>query len=70
MRQLVPHYYVSTRPLGWKCSDCGQVFGNRVPQDGEEQSAAPTAAIHADFADHNCESHRAQVKAHRQSLGV
>lgn len=26
MRHLVPHYFVSTRPLGWRCSECGQPF--------------------------------------------
>ena len=70
MRQLLPHYYVSTRPLGWKCSDCGQVFGNRIEQDRKQQASVPPSAVQADFAHHNCEAYRAQVKAHRQSLGV
>jgi hypothetical protein len=31
MRQLVPHYFVSTQPLGWRCSECGQPFALNVP---------------------------------------
>jgi hypothetical protein len=26
VRHLVPHYFISTRPLGWRCSECGQPF--------------------------------------------
>jgi len=31
MRQLVPHYFVSTQPLGWRCGECGQPFSLGVP---------------------------------------
>jgi hypothetical protein len=70
MRQLLPHYYVSTRPLGWKCSECGQVFGNRAEQDQEQQLASPSGAIQTEFDGHNCENYRAKIKQHRQSLRV
>jgi len=69
MRQLLPHYYVSTRPVGWKCSECEQVFGNRSELDPQQQPEAPSS-IQAEFTDHNCETYRANVKARRQSLGV
>jgi hypothetical protein len=69
MRQLLPHYYVSTRPIGWKCSDCGQVFGDRETQVGAEPFQAPSAAVQTVFAAHNCEAYRVKLKQHRQSFG-
>lgn len=35
MRQLVPHFFISTQPLGWRCSECEQPFSLNVPMIGD-----------------------------------
>jgi hypothetical protein len=53
VRTLVPYYFVSTQPVGWKCSECGKLFQIKIalktmPQD-------PMPEIKADFKAHKCE---------------
>ncbi len=69
MRALVPQYYISIRPVGWKCSECGQVFLNRVEHSKENQPLLPSTQVEEKFAIHDCDIHRAEVRAYNQSMG-
>lgn len=53
MGTLVPCYFVSTHPIGWKCSDCGRVFP--VAQDVSRQPSHPSPEILRAFRTHFCE---------------
>jgi hypothetical protein len=59
MRNLVPHYFVSTKPFGWKCSDCGMVFRADQPMTPLLE-AAPSDAVLGIFDAHSCEEYRQQ----------
>jgi hypothetical protein len=52
MRTLIANYFVSTYPLGWKCSDCGKLF--RVAVGVKTQPATPSSEISVEFGKHIC----------------
>ena len=51
MRHLIPHYFVSTRPLGWRCSECEQPFSLIGLSDISDE--IPTSITTA-FDTHTC----------------
>lgn len=51
MRHLIPHYFVSTNPLGWKCSDCGHPFWLPVAEPVTDEIPASITAL---FNAHKC----------------
>lgn len=75
MRSLVQHYFVSTQPAGWRCSECGLVF---VARDHQGNGDVPSEILRR-FEDHSCQRHLTQrrlevvvgkTKAHEQRSGV
>jgi hypothetical protein len=60
MRSLVPYFFISTHPVGWKCSLCGKIF--RVPLN---VLATPTTKsddeIQARFDVHSCLAYRDEL---------
>jgi hypothetical protein len=59
VRALVPYYFVSTQPVGWKCSECGRVFRIRVSVTKTPQDPMPD--IQAEFKSHKCKSATAKA---------
>jgi hypothetical protein len=56
MRHLLPHYFVSTHPLGWKCSECDQPFSLIVPETAT--TADIPESVIALFNSHKCRIRR------------
>jgi hypothetical protein len=54
-RRLIQHYFVSTQPVGWKCSDCGRVFVGKV---ANARNVEPPEPVTDAFNIHSCEEHR------------
>ena len=50
MRQLLPYLFISHCPIGWKCSDCGQVFQSPIdrPMLSEYRNGVPSPKVAAD----------------------
>lgn len=51
LRHLVPHYFVSTQPLGWRCSECSQPFPVRGMHAYTDSVPASVMAL---FEAHRC----------------
>jgi rubredoxin len=66
MRSLVPYFFISTHPVGWQCSQCGQIF--RVPLN---VMGAPSIKPHEDvksrFEAHSCMAYRVELEKRQQS---
>jgi hypothetical protein len=64
MRSLTPYFFVSTHPVGWKCSTCGQIF--RIPLN---VLGAPTSKLDEDvrsrFEAHSCLAYRDEFQKRR-----
>ena len=56
MRQLLPYVFVSHVPIGWKCSECGQVFRLLIGNSQLRQwsTSEPAASIEKEFIAHTC----------------
>lgn len=60
MRVLVPYFFISTHPVGWKCSVCRQVF--RVPLNVlDKPTSKPDNDIHKLFEAHSCLAYRDKI---------
>ena len=65
MRSLVPYFFISTHPVGWKCSLCGKVF--RVPLNVlSRPTSKPDDDIHAKFEAHSCLAYRDELKLRQE----
>ena len=64
MRLLVPYYFISTHPVGWRCSDCGKIF--RVPINVLQQpTSKPADDVQARFEAHSCLQYLDELEARR-----
>jgi hypothetical protein len=61
MRSLVPYFFISTHPVGWKCSACGQIF--RVPLNVlDKPTSKPDDDVQVRFAAHSCLAYRDKLQ--------
>ena len=66
MRTLVPYFFISTHPVGWKCSLCGQIF--RVPLNVlGAPSSKPDDDVRSRFEAHSCMAYRVELEKRQQS---
>ena len=65
MRSLVPYFFISTHPVGWKCSVCGKIF--RVPLNilGKPTNK-PDEDVHSRFEAHSCLAYRDELQRKRK----
>jgi hypothetical protein len=64
MRTLVPYFFISTHPVGWKCSACGKIF--RVPLNIlAEPTSKPDEDIGMRFEAHSCLAYRDELEKRR-----
>lgn len=58
MRQLSPYVFVGHYPVGWKCSECGQVFRllMRIVDPTTYSKGEPDEGIKTEFLSHTCKS--------------
>lgn len=59
VRSLIPYFFVSTQPLGWKCSECEKVFRIKVALGAPPPYPMPE--IRAEFRTHKCEERKAKA---------
>jgi hypothetical protein len=45
MRHLVPQHFVSTFPVGWRCSECDQPFSLAVPESPTQKEEIPLSVV-------------------------
>ncbi len=60
MRSLEPYFFISTHPVGWKCSQCGQIF--RVPLNVlGAPTSKPDEDVRLRFEAHSCLAYRDEL---------
>ena len=52
MRTLLPYYFISTRIVGWQCSQCQRIF--RLAVGESVSSNEPLKKIRRQFREHKC----------------
>jgi hypothetical protein len=66
MRSLVPYFFISTHPVGWKCSACGKIF--RVPLNiMGEPTARPDDEVRDRFEGHSCLAYRDELQKRKDA---
>lgn len=60
MRNLIPHFFISTRPLGWKCSSCGQQF-LLIDVPAQLPDLVPVT-LRMEFLGHDCDRYRESLR--------
>jgi hypothetical protein len=59
MRHLIPNFFISTRPLGWQCSECSRAF----PASGMVAITDPIpSTVSAEFNAHRCKRFRKRMR--------
>ena len=66
MRSLVPYFFISTHPVGWKCSVCGKIF--RVPLNILAQpTTRPDDDVRDRFEGHSCLAYRDELAKRKEA---
>jgi hypothetical protein len=69
MRRLIPEYFASTLPVGWRCSECDQPFSLAVPERLTATEEIPLAVVVL-FNFHKCRIRRSKPPLDRSGAAA